>query len=220
MGQVKITETEDGPLVVNGQINLVNARRDEVETHGKARLCRCGMSSKKPFCDNSHKPTDFGAESGRSEEEFLDPKSVSKRRAYSGSGVTVSFDASRCIHVAECLRLAPETFDLRSRPWINLEDADLQKVVDTVRNCPSGALRYELDPDKEDSVEIEPDGDVPTLRAWRNGPIRITGEVEIVNKDGESVITGDRTALCRCRASRNKPFCDNNHQLIKFVAGT
>jgi CDGSH-type Zn-finger protein/ferredoxin len=220
MGQVKVTETEDGPLVIEGQINLVDARRVEIDTHGKARLCRCGMSAKKPFCDNSHTPTDFGAESGQSEEEFLDPKPVTKRREYSGSGVKVSFDSSLCIHVAECLRLMPETFDLRARPWINLENAELQKVVDTVRNCPSGALRYQLDSEHEADVEVKPDAKVPTVRAWRNGPIRITGEIEIINRDGKTVLTGDRVALCRCGASRNKPFCDNTHKMIKFSASS
>lgn len=108
---VRITETEDGPLVIDGQIKLIDARRVELETHGKVRLCRCGMSNSKLFCDDSHLPTDFGAESGQSEEEFLSPKPSSRRRPYSGSGVTVSFDSSLCIHVAECLRSMPEVFD-------------------------------------------------------------------------------------------------------------
>ncbi len=218
MNIVKITEKADGPLVIDGQINLIDARRIEIETHDKTRLCRCGMSAKKPFCDSSHTSTDFGAESGQSEEEFLNPKPVSRRREYLGSGVKVSFDASLCIHVAECLRLMPETFDLRARPWINLENADIQKVVDTVRACPSGALRHELD--DEDSVKIEPESQSPTIRAWRDGPLRIKGEVEIINKDGETVMKADRAALCRCGASRNKPFCDNTHKMIKFTAST
>ena len=100
MPKVTITETEDGPLVIDGQINLIDARRVEIETHGKARLCRCGMSGAKPFCYNSHTSADFGAESGQSEDEYLDPKPVSRLREYNGSGVTLSFDASRCIHVA------------------------------------------------------------------------------------------------------------------------
>jgi len=65
----------------------------------------------------------------------------------------------------------PETFNLKARPWINLVDADLQKVVDTVRNCPSGALCYELD--EASSVKPEPTDKAPTVRAVRNGPIRI-----------------------------------------------
>ncbi|MEE8046350.1 MAG: CDGSH iron-sulfur domain-containing protein [Dehalococcoidia bacterium] len=219
MPKVTITETADGPLVIDGRINLIDAGRNEIATRGKARLCRCGMSNAKPFCDNSHQPSDFGAESGQSEEEFLNPKPVSRRREYSGDGLKVSFDASLCIHVGECLRLSPEVFDLRSRPWINLEGADVQKIVDTVRACPSGALRYELD--DPESVEIGTDDeDPPVVRAWRNGPIRVKGKVKIVSKDGKTVLEGDRVSLCRCGASRNKPFCDNSHQLIKFEAST
>jgi hypothetical protein len=112
----------------------------------------------------------------------------------------------------------PETFNLKARPWINLVDADLQKVVDTVRNCPSGALYYELN--EASSVKPEPTDEAPTVRAVRNGPIRIKGEVEIVNKDDETVLEDNRAALCRCGVSRNKPFCDNSHKLIKFTAIT
>jgi CDGSH-type Zn-finger protein len=61
MPNVKITGTEDGPLVIDGQINLIDARRAEIDTHGKARLCRCGMSGANPFCDNSQSSKDFGA---------------------------------------------------------------------------------------------------------------------------------------------------------------
>lgn len=105
MAKVKITETKDGPLVVEGKIQLIDARRNEVQTRARVRLCRCGMSNKKPFCDNSHEPSHFGAESGQSEEEFLSPKPVSRRREYTGDGIKVSFDASVCNHVAECLKL-------------------------------------------------------------------------------------------------------------------
>ena len=212
--RVTITESEDGPLLIEGQIKLVDARRNEVPTHGKARLCRCGMSSAKPFCDNSHEPTDFGAESGSSEEEFLSPKPVSRRRDYSGSGITVSFDLSLCIHVAECLRRMPDVFDVRARPWIDLENADANQVAETVKTCPSGALRFVLDSGATEEAPTV--GEIPAVRAWRNGPLRISGPVEIVNKDGNTVLEGTRAALCRCGASRNKPFCDNSHQMIKF----
>lgn len=65
---------------------------------------------------------------------------------------------------------------------------------------------------------VEDEAYVTTVRTWRNGPIRIRGNVEIVNRDGETVMQGDRAALCRCGASRNNPFCDNTHRMIKFTA--
>jgi len=218
MPKVKITESEDGPLLVDGQIQLIDAGRNELKTRGKARLCRCGFSNAKPFCDNSHQPSDFGAESGSSEEEFLSPKPKSRRREYTGSGITVSFDASVCIHVAECLNRLPEVFDVRARPWINLENADPDQVAETVLQCPSGALRYERA--TGETSDSEDSGEIPTIRAWRNGPLRIAGNVEIVNRDGKTILEGNRTALCRCGASRNKPFCDNSHQMIKFDASS
>ena len=217
MGErVVITESEDGPLLVDRQISLIDAQRNELPTHGNVRLCRCGMSAAKPFCDNSHEPTDFGAESGNSEEEFLSPKPNSRRREYSGNGVTVSFDASLCIHVAECLRRMPEVFDLRARPWINLDGKDAELIADTVRACPSGALRYELDSGESEDTTVA--GHAPTVRSWRNGPLRISGPIEIRNKGGDKVLEGTRVALCRCGSSRNKPFCDNTHRMINFEA--
>jgi uncharacterized Fe-S cluster protein YjdI len=162
--------------------------------------------------------TGFWCRGGSSEEEFLAPKPRSRRRSYSGSGITVSFDASLCIHVAECLQRQPDVFDVRTRPWIDLENADPETVAEVVRNCPSGALLYELDNGQSED-EITRD-EIPTVRAWRNRPLRVHGSVTIQNKDGETVLEGNRVSLCRCGASRNKPFCDNSHQMIKFEAST
>ncbi|MFC9893777.1 CDGSH iron-sulfur domain-containing protein [Nocardia sp. NPDC127579] len=45
------------------------------------------------------------------------------------------------------------------------------------------------------------------------GPALVEGPVEIVGEDG-TVVTSDRflVALCRCRRSRNFPFCDTSHR--------
>ena len=108
----------------------------------------------------------------------------------------------------------PDVFDVRARPWIDLENANPDQVAEVVRTCPSGALRYELE--YGETEEASAASEVPTVRAWRNGPLRISGSVEIVNKDGNTVLEGTRASLCRCGASRNKPFCDNSHMMIKF----
>ena len=78
----------------------------------------------------------------------------------------------------------------------------------------SGALRYELENGETEDALMA--GEVPVVRAWRNGPLRIRGPITIVNKDGDTVLEGTRASLCRCGASRNKPFCDNSHQMIQF----
>jgi CDGSH-type Zn-finger protein len=47
----------------------------------------------------------------------------------------------------------------------------------------------------------------------RNGPVRIEGDFEIVDFEGNAFGLAGRTAisLCRCGMSENKPFCDGTH---------
>jgi len=47
-----------------------------------------------------------------------------------------------------------------------------------------------------------------------NGSLRIEGEFEIVDKDGNVYGLGGRTlvSICRCGLSKNKPFCDGSHK--------
>lgn len=47
-----------------------------------------------------------------------------------------------------------------------------------------------------------------------NGPIRIEGEMEIVDATGKvyDLAGRDIVSLCRCGLSNNKPFCDGSHR--------
>jgi CDGSH-type Zn-finger protein len=47
-----------------------------------------------------------------------------------------------------------------------------------------------------------------------NGSIRIDGDFEIVDKDGNPYGLAGRTvvSICRCGLSKNKPFCDGAHR--------
>jgi uncharacterized Fe-S cluster protein YjdI len=56
---VQISVQPKGPLLVKGSISLKTAD-GAAETHqGSTAFCRCGASSRKPFCDGSHKKIDF-----------------------------------------------------------------------------------------------------------------------------------------------------------------
>ncbi|MBI4265137.1 MAG: CDGSH iron-sulfur domain-containing protein [Acidobacteria bacterium] len=59
-----------------------------------------------------------------------------------------------------------------------------------------------------------------TIRLRRNGPYVIESEeVRIVDWNGAPYTVGRRPlALCRCGASRTKPFCDGTHSKIGFQA--
>lgn len=49
-----------------------------------------------------------------------------------------------------------------------------------------------------------------------NGPILVTGNLSIAASSGRAAWRGTKAALCRCGASKNKPFCDGAHKKIGF----
>ena len=50
----------NGPLLVRGDIELIDAHGDPIERHRRTvALCRCGASAIAPFCDGSHKAIGF-----------------------------------------------------------------------------------------------------------------------------------------------------------------
>jgi len=49
-----------------------------------------------------------------------------------------------------------------------------------------------------------------------NGPLMVEGSITIVKKDGSSEIKEEKTFLCRCGYSQNKPYCDGSHKINNF----
>lgn len=61
-----IVACTDGPLLVRGAVRIESADGDAIEPNRRTvALCRCGVSSIKPFCDGSHKAVHFTTEPGR-----------------------------------------------------------------------------------------------------------------------------------------------------------
>lgn len=67
---------------------------------------------------------------------------------YSNGKLTVSYDPEVCIHAGDCVRGLPSVFDVEKKPWIDVDGAPAERIVDQVKRCPSGALKYELEPNK------------------------------------------------------------------------
>lgn len=61
MAEVKIAPTDNGPYQVKGPVQLVDVDGGVWETKETVWLCRCGHSSRKPFCDGTHKKVGFSA---------------------------------------------------------------------------------------------------------------------------------------------------------------
>lgn len=51
-----------------------------------------------------------------------------------------------------------------------------------------------------------------TIKVLDKGPLFVSGNVEVVDAEGNKFETKQQFALCRCGLSKNKPFCDGTHQ--------
>ena len=135
---------------------------------------------------------------------------MSKIRRYERDDLVVEYDAARCIHAAECVHGLPKVFDPERRPWIDPRQAAASEIEGVVRRCPTGALRYR----RPDGKSEEPPANV-RARIEPDGPLYVSGRIRLALPDG-SMSEDTRIALCRCGASKNKPYCDNSHREIGF----
>jgi CDGSH-type Zn-finger protein/uncharacterized Fe-S cluster protein YjdI len=133
-----------------------------------------------------------------------------KTSVYRGKRVLVRFAEGRCIHSRNCVLGRPDVFVPNvDGPWIFPDAADVHDVCALVSSCPSGALTYE--PLDGGPAEVAPL--VNVLRVRENGPNAVRAKLEITGH-GRML----RATLCRCGASKNKPFCDGSHSSSRFVA--
>jgi len=127
-----------------------------------------------------------------------------------GESITIDFEGKRCIHARFCVTGAPKVFLANVEgPWIHPNAMDGEKLVAIAEACPSGAIRYRRSDGRPG--EAAPPVNLATVR--EAGPIAVHGELLI---DGKPA--GFRATLCRCGASKNKPFCDGSHHDAGFSA--
>jgi CDGSH-type Zn-finger protein len=64
MSELKILVKSNGPLLVSGDISLVDSTEKPFGLGGRTTiaLCRCGQSANKPFCDGTHNKIGFQSE--------------------------------------------------------------------------------------------------------------------------------------------------------------
>jgi CDGSH-type Zn-finger protein len=61
VAEVTIEVRPNGPYIINGPIEVRHTNGDVVPTQTRTVLCRCGASTKKPFCDGTHSKIGFQA---------------------------------------------------------------------------------------------------------------------------------------------------------------
>jgi len=133
-------------------------------------------------------------------------------RAYEKDDLTVMWDSTRCIHTGICLRSLHSVFNVKNRPWVNVDGADVDQIIATIRKCPTGALRYVR------GGEREPAPEPTTIIPIPDGPLFVRGDLRVLDPEtGGALAEEARLALCRCGRSENQPFCDNSHRRTHFI---
>jgi CDGSH-type Zn-finger protein/uncharacterized Fe-S cluster protein YjdI len=51
-----------------------------------------------------------------------------------------------------------------------------------------------------------------------NGPLHVSGNMELISGTGRTINKVTETYLCRCGHSKNKPYCDGSHKAAGFQA--
>lgn len=134
---------------------------------------------------------------------------MGNREEVRGKRVTIQFDGSKCIHSRNCVLDRPDVFVPNVEgAWIHPDNATPEEVEAIARACPSGAItftRHDGGPDERVPL-------VNVLRVREDGPLAFHADTEIV---GHGPML--RATLCRCGASKTKPFCDTSHVAAGFT---
>ncbi len=198
-----IKVSNNGPYIAKNVKTLRNSKGVFIDTKPVITLCRCGGSSKMPFCDGTHAKNGF---SGENEKGPV----AGRVETYIGKDITIHRNKDMCCHVGHCVRNLPSVFKKGQDPWADPDAVDPEEIAQLIRKCPSGALSYTINGElhKDYSRESE-------IFVLKDGPYNVTG-IRLDDPDGSEPVTHDHYSLCRCGASRNKPFCDGTHSDVEF----
>lgn len=219
-----ITIAPNGPYRISGSVPLDEAVIAPVGGHREYRmrrtfpasatyaLCRCGRTKTPPFCDGSHATSGFDGTETASRAPY-----EQRAEVYPGEGVTL-LDDNRCAFARFCHREDGDVWSLTERSG----DAHLaREAVKASSDCPTGRLVHyatrtgeRLEPRLKPGITLLEDSEEEV-----SGPLFVHGGITLVGADGTAYEHRNRYALCRCGASRNKPFCDAMHVSIGFQAG-
>ncbi|MGH6967872.1 MAG: CDGSH iron-sulfur domain-containing protein [Stellaceae bacterium] len=221
--RARMTVSKNGPYIVSGGVPLqkqtlgVDAEGGSEKwvegkrfpTEGDYELCRCGHSKTKPFCDGSHETVGFDGTETASRAPY-----AKQARVFNGPAMRLSDAESLCAFARFC--------DPHGKVWNQVRHTDSPQTraifVRQVANCASGRL---VAWDKATGAALEPElptsiGVVDDPAQQCGGPLWLRGGITVIAVDGFAYEVRNRVTLCRCGQSKNKPFCDGTHAVIKF----
>jgi len=206
----RVKVTKNGPYVVYGGVPL----KEEVikrDYAGKADkweevkkyppidtydLCRCGGSNDRPFCTGAHLEGFNGTEAAK-RKNYDETAHVCVK----AEGVELLQDTSLCVAAGFCHGKHYVDKTVRQKETL---DIALQQTYD----CPGGSLLIKIDGEPQEK-QFEKGISVTSMQ--RPGPLWVKGGIQVESSDGYKYEVRNRTALCSCGKSKNKPFCDASH---------
>jgi CDGSH-type Zn-finger protein/uncharacterized Fe-S cluster protein YjdI len=139
------------------------------------------------------------------------PRTVDGVDYIEGRDLTLIYEGKKCIHSRFCVTWGPKVFIANVQgPWIDPDNMPTDSLVEIAHVCVSGAIRYT----RKDGKPDEQPPPVNLISVRENGPYAFRANIQL---NGEPAFS-HRMTLCRCGASKNKPFCDGSHNEIKFSA--
>ena len=138
---------------------------------------------------------------------------MGKMKEYTNGEVTITWEAEKCIHSAICVKGLGTVFQPKERPWIKIDAAPTEALVNQVKACPSGALGYYMNGE----TNMESESLETKVEVLKDGPLLVYGTLKVTHKDGTEETKNKTTAFCRCGASHNKPYCDGSHVSDGFM---
>jgi CDGSH-type Zn-finger protein len=222
----RIKVTKNGPYQVEGRVPLSrqyiepNAQGESwewregerFEVSKTYRLCRCGGSANKPFCDDTHERIGFDGTEVASRDPYWEQADVVE-----GPELVLTDVQRLCAFARFC--------DARGQIWNLVERSGDRAAALAQReaaHCPSGRLiTWKRAPDGSlapaGEQTFEPSiGVVEDPAIGVSGPLWVRGGIPVESADGTTYEIRNRVTLCRCGASGNKPFCDGSHATIGF----
>jgi CDGSH-type Zn-finger protein len=223
--KARVDVSRNGPYVVSGHIPLAEQiivtdaeggsdawqEGTPVPVQETYALCRCGQSKSPPFCDGTHAKVKFDGTETASREPYLN-----QAQAFDGPALALLDATNLCAFGRFC--------DPHGKVWNQVAQTDDPAIramfIRQVENCPAGRL---VAWDKAADQPIEPAlplsiGLIEDPAEQCSGPLWLRGGLTLVASDGFTYEVRNRVTVCRCGASRNKPFCDGTHATIKFNA--
>lgn len=165
-------------------------------------LCRCGKSSNQPFCDGKHRLVKFKSQN-ETKEELL--------QVYEKDDVKVVFNRSICEGSGNCVGKFPDIYKNASKDWIKVEEGSIEELQDSINACPTGALALFV----KNKMYVKT-FDKSKITYKKKSPFNLVGKFTINIDKWPKNSNASKVSLCRCGASKNKPFCDYSHASLKI----